>query len=141
MVYHFTAFFEPRYKQSVYSSMYLGYITLTLGSAADKANYVLQRGLGGAMLWDLPQDDFSVSPSICWFLHLICLCKISSNYLLNNSFLRKRGMASTPKMEYQIIPKELSYGYSHLFNKHGGWNKRGGVCKSCQITKQNKRGG
>ena len=38
-------------------------------------------------------------------------------------------MASTPKMEYQIIPKELSYGYSHLFNKHGGWNKRGGGAK------------
>ena len=36
----------------------------SLGSAADKANYVLQRGLGGAMLWDLPQDDFSVSHSI-----------------------------------------------------------------------------
>ena len=29
-----------------------------------KANYVLQRGLGGAMLWDLPQDDFSVSSAL-----------------------------------------------------------------------------
>lgn len=31
----------------------------TPGSAADKANYVIERGLGGAMFWDLPQDDFS----------------------------------------------------------------------------------
>ena len=46
---------------------------MTLGSAADKANYVLQRGLGGAMLWDLPQDDFSVSHSIFWFLQFIFL--------------------------------------------------------------------
>ena len=34
--------------------------------------------------------------------------------------------------------------YSHLFNKRGAWNKRGGGRKSCQITKRgawNKRGG
>ena len=29
----------------------------------------------------------------------------------NNRFLRKKGMASTLKMEYQVFPKEFSYGY------------------------------
>ena len=34
--------------------------------------------------------------------------------------------------------------YSHLSNNRGGWNKRGGGGKNCQITKRggwNKRGG
>ena len=29
-------------------------------SAARKAQYILDEGLGGAMYWDLAQDDFSV---------------------------------------------------------------------------------
>ena len=37
-----------------------------------------------------------------------------------------------------------SIGYSHLSNNRGGWNKRGGEAKICQITKRggwNKCGG
>ena len=49
---------EGPYAYSKDKTIWVGYDTP--GSASDKANYVLQRGLGGAMLWDLPQDDFSV---------------------------------------------------------------------------------
>ena len=49
---------EGPYAFSKDKSIWVGYDNP--GSAADKANYVLARGLGGVMLWDLPQDDFSV---------------------------------------------------------------------------------
>ena len=48
---------EGPYAVSKDKSIWVGYDNP--GSAADKANYVLARGLGGVMLWDLPQDDFS----------------------------------------------------------------------------------
>ena len=38
----------------------------------------------------------------------------SWDHLFNDRFLRERGMASNPKMEYQVslhFPKEISYGY------------------------------
>jgi chitinase len=49
---------EGPYAYSMDKTIWVGYDTP--GSAADKANYIIQRGLGGAMIWDLPQDDFSV---------------------------------------------------------------------------------
>ena len=33
----------------------------TPGAAADKAQYIVDRNLGGAMFWDLASDDYSVS--------------------------------------------------------------------------------
>ena len=50
---------EGPYAYSKDRSIWVGYDTP--GSAADKAYYIIERGLGGAMIWDLPQDDFSVS--------------------------------------------------------------------------------
>ena len=49
---------EGPYAFSKDRAIWVGYDTP--GSAADKAAYIKHRGLGGAMLWDLPQDDFSV---------------------------------------------------------------------------------
>lgn len=48
---------EGPFAYSKDKTIWVGYDTP--GSAADKANYILERGLGGAMIWDLPQDDFS----------------------------------------------------------------------------------
>ena len=49
---------EGPYAYSKDKTTWIGYDTI--GSAADKANYIIDRGLGGAMIWDLTQDDFSV---------------------------------------------------------------------------------
>lgn len=50
---------EGPYSYSKNKTIWVGYDTP--GSAADKANYALARGLGGVMIWDLTQDDFGVS--------------------------------------------------------------------------------
>ena len=56
---------EGPYAYSKDKAIWVGYDTP--GSAADKAYYILDRSLAGAMLWDLPQDDFSVR---------VCTCRI-----------------------------------------------------------------
>ena len=39
--------------------------------AAVKANYVLEMGLGGAMFWDLPSDDFNNRQNIVSLLFIV----------------------------------------------------------------------
>ena len=66
-----------------------------------------------------------VSSSKKWAVFDLCLIlNWHTNFviLFNNRFLRERGMASNPKMEYQVFslhfPKELSYGYLRF---EGNW--------------------